>query len=209
MAEPSDEMVNVMLTQIKGKQYNRIIAIGGGTVIDIAKLFVFGSEHSCEEIFAKSKTLPRKSKLLLLPTTCGTGSEVTNISIVNFIQKDTKIGLAEPALYADEAILIPELLATMPYQVFTHASIDALIHAMESYVSPKTNVFTRALGRSAIEQILAGYQKLETVLTGALGVDVSAAWSSLFTLLGKVEDLQPLHTLGIEESQCEKIVRRS
>jgi Alcohol dehydrogenase, class IV len=70
------------------------------------------------------------------------------------------MGLAIPAFFAEETVLIPALLATLPYDVFAASSIDALIHAVESYISPKTNLFVRANGRTAIELILAGYQAL-------------------------------------------------
>lgn len=159
--EPSDEMVDAMLSAIRDKQYNRIIAIGGGTVIDIAKLFVFGDGLDCEAIFEGGASLPRKRGLIVIPTTCGTGSEATNISIVEFKKKQTKLGLAVPALYADEAVLIPYLLDTLPYEVFAASSIDALIHAVESYISPKTNPFVQSLGRCAIESILQGYQSID------------------------------------------------
>lgn len=158
--EPSDEMVDAMLKAVEGKSYDRIIAIGGGTVIDIAKLFVFGDGLTCEEIFAKGATLPRKRSLLILPTTCGTGSEATGLSIIGFVRKNTKIGLAAPALFADEAVMIPCLLSTMPYEVFMTSSVDALIHSVESYVSPKANLFTKSFGRTSIELILSGYQKM-------------------------------------------------
>jgi 4-hydroxybutyrate dehydrogenase len=164
--EPDDEMVDAMLKAVAdkeaqgGKTYERIVAIGGGTVIDISKLFVFGAGLSCEEIFEKGAALPRKRRLLVVPTTCGTGSEVTNIAIVAFKKKQTKLGLAVPALFPDEAVLIGDMLRTLPYEVFATSSIDALIHAVESYVSPKANVFTRSIGESAIKRILDGYQKL-------------------------------------------------
>ena len=160
--EPNDEMIDAMLADIKGKDCNRIIAIGGGTVLDIAKLFVFEDGHSCEDIFAKGAALERKRSFIAIPTTCGTGSEVTNISIVEFKKKGTKMGLAIPALFPDEAVLIPSLLDSLPYDVFATSSIDALIHAVESYVSPKSNDFVRAMGRSAIEMILRGYQQMES-----------------------------------------------
>lgn len=160
VGEPSDEMVNAMLEDIAGKAYRRIIAIGGGTVMDVSKLFVFGGGLDCEAIFAMGAELPKERSLILIPTTCGTGGEVTGISIVEFKKKGTKLGLSIPALFADEAVLIPPLLQTLPYGVFAASSIDALIHASESYVSPKANAFTRALGRCAIELILAGYQAI-------------------------------------------------
>ena len=158
--EPSDEMVDAMLAAAAGKEYNRIIAIGGGTVIDISKLFVFGDGLRCEEIFEKGATLPRRRQLVILPTTCGTGSEVTNISIIEFKTKHTKLGLATPSLIADEAVLVPTLLATLPYNVFAASSIDALIHATESYVSPKADYLTRAMAKGAMDLIIHGYQKM-------------------------------------------------
>ena len=161
--EPTDEMIDAMLSQVNGKNYKRIIAIGGGTVIDIAKLFVFGDDLSCSEIFEKGASLSKVRNFIAIPTTCGTGSEVTNISIVSFLKKNTKVGLAIPALFPDEAVLIGALLGSMPYEVFATSSIDALIHAVESYVSPKASMFTQALGKEAITLILTGYRKLVSI----------------------------------------------
>lgn len=158
--EPSDEMVDAMLTAIRGKAYARIIGIGGGTIMDISKLFVFGGEVTSDDLINRGAELERKSSLVLLPTTCGTGSEVTGIAAIGLTKKDTKVGLAYPALYADEAVLIPTMLSTLPFPVFATSSIDALIHAVESYVSPKATAFTRAIGRRAIELILEGYQAI-------------------------------------------------
>ncbi len=159
--EPSDKMVDSLLSAMGDQSYDRVIAIGGGTVIDIAKLLVFGSGVRCADIFEQSAALIRKSKLLILPSTCGTGSEVTGISIIEFVDKKTKLGLSLPTLFADQAVLVPPLLATLPYDVFATSSIDALIHAVESYVSPKATEFSRAFGARAIELILKGYRKLE------------------------------------------------
>lgn len=158
--EPSDEMADAMLNEMKDKEYKRIIAIGGGTVIDISKLFIFRAGLHVEEIFRQGAALKKERELIIIPTTCGTGSEATNISIIEFKKKHTKIGLAIPQLYADEAALIPPMLATLPYEVFASSSIDALVHAMESYVSPKATAFSRMFGKTAIEKILNGYVQL-------------------------------------------------
>jgi len=166
--EPCDRMVDAMLESARGKNYKRVIAIGGGTVIDISKLFVFGGELSCGEIYARGAELRRERGLIIIPTTCGTGSEVTGISIVEFKEKQTKLGLAVPALYADEAVLIPSLLTTLPFEVFATSSIDALIHAAESTLSPKATAFSRAMGRVAVEIILRGYKKLASGRSGTL-----------------------------------------
>ena len=174
--EPTEDMVDKMLAAASSKQYDRVIAIGGGAVIDIAKFFVFGSGLTCEEIFAQGATLPRKRKIVVVPTTCGTGSEVTMITIVNFESKGTKMGLAVPALFPDEAVLIPDMLSSLPYEVFAASSIDALIHAVESYISPKASPFSRAFGRDAIEKIVRGYRAMTPgKLPGDMGPFLTAS----------------------------------
>ena len=159
--EPTDGMIDAMLQSAAGKQYDRVIGIGGGTILDITKLFVFGGNLSCEEIFAQGASLQRKRTMVVIPTTCGTGSEVTMISIVRFEKKNTKMGLAVPALFPDEAVIIPALLLTQPYEVFAASSIDALIHSAESFVSPKATPFSRAMARDSIERIVKGYKALK------------------------------------------------
>lgn len=158
--EPSDEMVNAMLKTAEGKDYDRIIAIGGGSVMDISKLFVFGPGLDVHEIYDKGSALERKRSLITIPTTCGTGSEITNISVVHFEDKNSKYGLQIPELFADEAVLIADLLKTLPYEVFAASSIDALIHAVESHVSPKATLFSRAMGGEAMRLIINGYKNL-------------------------------------------------
>ena len=94
------------------------------------------------------------------PTTCGAGSESSNVTIAEFIQKNSKMGLADDALYADYAVLIPELLEELPYEFFATSAIDALIHGIESYVSPKASLYTEMFSRKAMEMILHGFKKI-------------------------------------------------
>ena len=173
-SEPTDVMVDQMLAAASVKDYTRVIAIGGGTVIDVSKLFVFGAGLSCEEIFDKGASLPKKRQLVAIPTTCGTGSEVTGISIVEMTKRHTKLGLAVPALFADQAVLIPSLLSTVPYGVFATSSVDALIHAIESYISPKSNPCTQALSVAAMRDILTGYAELKAAGEKKLPGDMQA-----------------------------------
>jgi len=159
MGEPSDEMAEAMYADIKGS-YKRIIAIGGGTIIDISKLFALKNVSPVLDLFDR-KTQPVKDKqLILVPTTCGTGSEVTNISILELKSRHTKQGLAVDELFADSAVLIPELLKGLPFRFFATSSIDALIHALESSLSPKATPYSELFGYKAIEMILKGYMKI-------------------------------------------------
>ena len=158
--EPNDEMIDGVLNAAGNRKIDRVIAIGGGTIIDIAKLLVFGSGHSCEKLFLDGKNLPKTRKLIAIPTTCGTGSEVTNISIAEIKSLHTKMGLVCPQLFPDEAVLIPAMLKTLPYGVFATSSIDALIHAVEAFVSINATPYTEAFAAAAIERILPAYQKV-------------------------------------------------
>ncbi len=158
--EPSNEMIDKIFADIQGKNYQRVIAIGGGTVIDIAKLFVLQDTTSALDVFEQKIPLVKDKELIVVPTTCGTGSEVTNISIAEIKEKQTKMGLAIDALYPDHAVLIPALLSGLPFQFFVTSSIDALIHACEAFVSPKANSYTDLFSSQAIELILRGYAKI-------------------------------------------------
>lgn len=159
MGEPSDDMVEAMCRDIKG-EHKRVIAIGGGTVLDISKLFALRQVSPVLELYDGEIPAVKNKELVLVPTTCGTGSEVTNIAILALNSRGTKKGLAVDDMYADEAVLIPELLKGLPFGVFATSSIDALIHAIESSLSPKGNETTRMFGYRAIEMILTGYMKI-------------------------------------------------
>lgn len=157
--EPSDDMAEAIYRDIKG-DYKRIIAIGGGTVIDISKLFALKHVSPILDLYDGKLPVVKDKELVLVPTTCGTGSEVTNIAILALNSRGTKKGLASDEMYADSAVLVPELLKGLPFQVFATSSIDALVHAVESSLSPKGNEMTRLFGYKAIEMILNGYKKI-------------------------------------------------
>ena len=78
-----------------------------------------------DDLYDKAPDLEKKRELIIIPTTCGTGSEVTNISIMARTRIGTKLGLVSPAMYADYAVLIPQLLEGLPFKVFAASSIDA------------------------------------------------------------------------------------
>lgn len=158
--EPSDEMVESMYENIKRISYERVIAIGGGSILDIAKLFALKNVSPVIDLYDHKIEIIKEKELVLVPTTCGTGSEVTNISILELKSKNVKLGLATDELYADSAVMIPELLQCLPVEVFVTSSIDAFIHAIESYLSPKATVYTRIFSVNAMEIILNGYKKI-------------------------------------------------
>lgn len=158
--EPNDAMVEGIFNDIKEIDYQRVVAIGGGTILDVAKLFALKTISPVVDLFQKKLEIVKDKELVLVPTTCGTGSEVTNISILELTSIQSKFGLAVDELYADIAVLVPELLENLPMKYFATSSIDALIHAVESYTSPKANDFTQMFSKKAIEIILKGYMRI-------------------------------------------------
>lgn len=158
--EPSDEMVDKLAAHVQDFDYSRVVGIGGGSILDVSKLFALRQVTPACDLFERKFPPVREKKLVLLPTTCGTGSEVTNISILELKARKTKLGLAVDELYADEAVLVPELLENLPYPFFATSSIDAFIHAIESYLSPKANRLTQTFSREAMAMIIRGYQHI-------------------------------------------------
>lgn len=158
--EPTDLMMNAILTEALQTPFKRVIAVGGGTVLDIAKLLILEGVSNVVDAFERTVPLIKGPELIAVPTTCGTGSEVTNITIAELTTKQTKMGLADDLLLPDHAVLIPSLMKGLPYSFYLYSSVDALIHAVESYVSPKANVYTKMFSKNAIEMILGVYREL-------------------------------------------------
>ena len=129
--EPTDTMVDAIISEASKKHFERVIAIGGGTVIDIAKVLSVSDGGSVDSLYDHNRT-----------------------------RLGVKMGLTSENMFADYAVLVPELLAKLPLKVFGASSIDALVHAVESSLSPKATVYTKLMGYKAIEMIITGYQKL-------------------------------------------------
>lgn len=156
--EPTDVIIDRILADVATFTCSRIIAIGGGSVLDIAKIIALKQTGSALNFFEKTVDIVKEKVLVLVPTTCGTGSEVTNIAISSILSKNTKMGLALEALYADRAVLIPELIYELPEFVLVSSSIDALVHALESYVSPKSGVYSEAFSVPAIRMLINAHK---------------------------------------------------
>lgn len=158
--EPTDRMVDALLADFRAADCNRVIAIGGGAVIDMAKILVLGGNGSAADYYQRKIPLEKVLPIIAVPTTCGAGSEVSSVSIAEFVDMGTKVGLADPSIFPDYAVIIPTLLSELPYDFFATSAIDALIHAIESYVSPKANLYTRMFAMKAMEMILKGFREI-------------------------------------------------
>ncbi|MBC8536349.1 4-hydroxybutyrate dehydrogenase [Feifania hominis] len=158
--EPTDEMTDAIARDVSARRYDRVIAVGGGTVIDIAKVLALKPFEHLTELFDDPARIVKQKELIIVPTTCGTGSEVTNVSIFALLSRHTKMGIANPELTPDYAVLIPELISTLPMKFFLYSSIDALVHSVESYLSPRASVYNEMFAERSIDIILKAYQRL-------------------------------------------------
>ena len=167
--EPSEAMIETMYEAIPYDSYDRVIAVGGGAIMDLCKLLGCKRPSSVHEMYFKREPVVHEKEVIAIPTTCGTGSEVTNISVA--IVKDekdgkltggeTKLGLVSDDIIPNKVCLVPDLLKTLPYKPFAASAIDALIHATESFLSPHRKTVTSEMySVKAAEMILEGFRRI-------------------------------------------------
>lgn len=159
--EPKEEVIDAILQDIRDLPVRRIIAVGGGSVIDIAKILCVKDAYPCRRVMEQTIPMILDKELIVLPSTCGTGSEVTFGGIVTMKDTGFKTGVLAQQLSSAHAVLVPELLTGLPMKVFIHCSVDAMVHAMESYVSAtRGNEMVRAVGGRAVTLLMNGYAAL-------------------------------------------------
>jgi alcohol dehydrogenase class IV len=134
-----------------------VVGFGGGSPMDVAKLaaYLVGSGDALEAIYGVGLATGERLPLVLVPTTAGTGSEVTPISIVTVGETEKK-GVVSPRLVADVALLDAELTLGLPRHVTAATGIDAMVHAIEAYTSARLkNPVSDALAREALRLLAA------------------------------------------------------
>ena len=116
--KPADEMIDAMGRDMEQYDAKRIIAFGGGTIVDMCKVLALDLPKRSQMLFTGDAAPKKIRELIIIPTTCGTGSEVTNVTISELKSLHVKKGLAAEETYADHAVLIPESLQDLPDYVF-------------------------------------------------------------------------------------------
>lgn len=148
-------------TAVEGAEFARetgadvVVAIGGGSIMDCAKSIAFLAVNDGDindYIFNKKKS-EKALPLILIPTTCGTGSEGNGFAVLTNPENGDKKSLRCNAIIAKASIVDPECMMTMPKKVLASVGFDALCHSMEAYTSKISQPFTDALALYAIELI--------------------------------------------------------
>ncbi|WP_423798465.1 iron-containing alcohol dehydrogenase [Neobacillus sp. SAB-20_R2A] len=153
--EPEIALVEECKEAFTSGGHDGLIALGGGSAIDIAKAVsgFAGFDGPIEQLFGTDLVPKKGAPIIAIPTTAGTGSEVTNIAILSDTEAQLKKGIVSDYLLPDVAIVSPEMTLTMPKSVTSASGIDALVHAIEAYISVNASPITDALAIGAMKMI--------------------------------------------------------
>jgi alcohol dehydrogenase class IV len=152
VADPPSEVIEQAVSLCRDERIDLVLSIGGGSALDTAKLVAYlaRSNDRLEDIYGVGLARGERLPLLLVPTTAGTGSEVTPIAIVTTPTTEKK-GVVSPRLLPDWAILDPALTLGLPPHVTAATGIDAMVHAIEAYTSRhRKNPMSDPLARQAL-----------------------------------------------------------
>ncbi len=166
MPEPTDELCLQIADTVRGKQFDTVIGLGGGSPIDAAKavgliagiremeeirdLHDYSASGSRSEIASVAK---RSGILITMPTTAGTGAESTQSSVLTSVKQGMKFSFMGPASMADLCIIDPEFTIGMPAAPTIHTGLDAFAHAVENLVGVKNNDYSEIMMLECIRRI--------------------------------------------------------
>lgn len=161
-ADPSLATVQNAAQTAKAANVTGVIGFGGGSSLDVAKVVALlcGSSEDLDGAWGVGNAKGPRLPLVLVPTTAGTGSEVTPVSIIT-VGGDEKRGVSSPIILPDIAILDPDLTLDLPAHITAATGIDAMVHAIEAYASKSANnnPLSQMLARQALQLLGANIEK--------------------------------------------------
>ena len=160
-SEPVIEHVQEGLEAFRGNGCDFLLAVGGGSPMDTAKAIsaMATNRGSIEDYMGQGKILEKGRPVIAVPTTAGTGSEVTPFSIITDTRRDVKMLIGSPFLTPAIAVVDPQLTISLPQDITAATGIDALTHAIEAYVSVKVQAMSDVLALAAIELIAGNLEQ--------------------------------------------------
>jgi alcohol dehydrogenase class IV len=161
-ADPSLATVLAATEEARAKNVTSVVGFGGGSSLDVAKVVALlcGSGEDVDAVWGVGKAKGPRLPLVLVPTTSGTGSEVTPVSIIT-VGDNEKRGVSSPIILPDVAILDADLTLGLPPHITAATGIDAMVHAIEAYTSlnANNNPLSKMLTRQALQLLGANIEK--------------------------------------------------
>lgn len=159
--EPSYMAVQAVVDEFKKSGADLIVACGGGSVMDAAKLasILVTNEYGVKELLDNPGMAKKCVPIVLIPTTAGTGAEVTPNAIVGVPEKELKIGIVNENMIADYVILDARLIKNLPRKIAAATGVDALAHCIECFTSNKANPFSDMYALEGCDLILNNIEK--------------------------------------------------
>lgn len=164
VSDPPEAMVVEGAQFVKDFDAGLVLGFGGGSPVDTAKVIAHlaGSSQPVEELYGVGNARGPRLPLMLVPTTSGTGSEVTNVAILTIGETEKK-GIVADVLYADRVLLDAALTVGLPKMITASTGIDAMVHAIEAYTSlPQKNPLSDAMALSALSKLQGAIERVCT-----------------------------------------------
>ena len=159
--EPSYRQVQSNVDEFIASECDFIIAVGGGSVMDAAKLasILATDEYKVKDLLNTPLLAKKLVPSMMIPTTAGTGAEVTFNAIVAIPEREVKFGIVNPAMTTDFIILDPQMIRNLPKKIAAATGVDALCHAVECFTCKKANPFSDLFALEAADLILNHIEK--------------------------------------------------
>lgn len=167
--EPSYHDVEHVIEEVGDSQGDMIIAIGGGSVMDAAKLcsVLKDAPYTVKDLLSDPAQARKQIKSVMIPTTCGTGSEATCNAIVAIPEQQSKQGIVNDSMIPDYVILDSRMIRRLPKQIIAATGMDALAHAVECYTSKKatpfSNTYAMASAKLIFDNIREAYENSDNL----------------------------------------------
>ena len=159
--EPSYQQVEEVVEMVQGYECDLIIGIGGGSVMDAAKLasVLKGASYTIRDLLDDPAQAQKKVKTVMIPSTCGTGAEATCNAIVAIPEENSKKGIVNDSMIPDYVILDSRMIAKLPKAIVAATGVDALAHVVECYTSRKATPFSDTYAVEGAKLIFANIRE--------------------------------------------------
>lgn len=154
-AEPAVSDIERVLREVAADRPDLIVGLGGGSVMDAAKLasILIGADYTLRDLLSDATRAQKQVKSVMVPTTCGTGSEATCNAIVAIPEEESKKGIVNNCMISDYVILDVQMIAKLPPKIIAATGVDALAHCVECYTSKKATMLSDPYAKEGARKI--------------------------------------------------------